>query len=106
MAHIGKGPNLNQGEGGATRKGPSGSHKDPKGEGRVNGQGPSGSKFEQGPNGNTSSTGDHLSQQPSNQHGKHAPQRGGHSRDGYPAPGGNQSGKSGSKDAQNPHFYR
>jgi hypothetical protein len=101
MSKIGKGPNLNQGEGGA-RRGSSGSHLEQGKTGAFK-KGPSGSHLT--PNVTTrKSSGSHLDQQPSNKHGKHAAERGGHSRTGYdhsnPTAG---KSKSGSKFKQHPN---
>lgn len=104
MAKVGKGPNLNQGEGGARKKGSSGDHLNDQGPTGAFKKGPSGSHLDQGPNGRTRKSGSHLDQHPSNVRGKQAPQRGGHSREGY---GNNEkTSKSGSKFAQNPGFYK
>lgn len=96
-------PNLKQGEGGATKRGPSGKHLDDTGKtGGAFKKGASGSKLDQHPSVRTRKTGSHLDQHPSNKRGKQAPQRGGHSREGYDHT--QRTGKSGSKNSQAPGF--
>lgn len=101
MSDISDRGNRSQGEGGA-RKGSSGDHMNPKGEGRIHGKGSSGSKFDQHPNVKAGPQGgSHLDQ--GQAHGSpRAPQRGGHSKEGYDHT--QKTGKSGSKNAQNPGF--